>query len=393
MKRLLVILVALMPWLCATAAEQGDTRQGVTFELRNEADSMLYSALNELVPAEKYIWNWRDAIVLKGAIHASRVDSRFELPVTEWIARAIDVMEHRIHGVHPNGVASGAGLAFMMSREPDNERYAQLAQKVYSQYRATVRAENGACSHRPKLVELWDDTVYMLGLFLLEMYETTGDDRYLNDYVAEVLAHAEHLADAKSGFWYHGWSASRKPTDDACCQHAWNDNADQRNHEFWGRGNGWIAMSLADLLAVLPADHESYKEVKALFTKMTKSILRTQDKATGHWRQLPIHVGDGDKGNFIESSATAMFGYALARGVRCGVLPAKCEKAARRAYDGMLRLSVRPTERLMLTLDNVCAGTCIGDKEYYYKRQVTRDESFATGSWLLLAYELQALDK
>jgi unsaturated rhamnogalacturonyl hydrolase len=223
---------------------------------------------------------------------------------------------------------------------------------------------------------------------LIGTYKATGDMSYVEDFADQIIAHAEHLYDPQTGFWFHGWAETSFPAEDACSQYGWNVNKAHRNNEFWGRGNGWIAMSLADVLEVLPSSDARYARIKAMYEQMMKTLLRLQDRRTGLWRQLPLHVKD--KANFLESSGTAMFGYALAKGVRIGALPADHLKAAQKAYDGLVEHCLLDVGTPQIRLGRICAGTCIGDKEYYYARsQVDRAETYAVGAMLLLANELK----
>lgn len=348
-------------------------------------DAFLRRVIYDMVPADGYVWNWRDAVVIRGLIEVYDTDPELRGEVLDYVREAMLATAPKAHGHHPNGVASGAGLAFLMRAGADQDGYFRsIAGRVFEQYLKIPRAKNGACSHRPDVVELWDDTVYMLTVFLTEMYRATGDIMYIDTCADEVLSHAEKLMDPETGLWYHGWAQTREIHRDACCQNGWNDNPLQRNGEFWGRGNGWIAMSLVDLLGVMPETHEDYPAIMEMMKKMMSTLVRLQDRKTGHWYQLPLHAGDAGRGNFIESSCTAMFGYALSKAVKNGWLPGrKYGKCAERAFSGLARFSVDMTGEKDSVMDNICAGTCIGDREYYYGRGISSDESFALGAMIL----------
>ncbi len=352
---------------------------------------VLSSNVERTVPAHEYVWNWRDAIVLKAMVDVcEQPDSEGNADALVWVKTAMDATMGKVHGKHPNGVASGVGLAYLASTPLDKDGlYAAKAAKVYDEY-CRISRHDGASSHRPSRVELWDDTVYMLSIFLLQMYETTGESKYLDDCIREIRAHAAKLRDPETGLWWHGWSVTNTYHEDKCCQYMWNSNNLRRNTEFWGRGNGWIAMSLADALSVMGTEHPDYDELMSYYRQMMNTLVGLQDAESGHWRQLPLRTEDAGKGNYIESSCTAMFGYALAKGVNCGLLKGgKYRKAASAAYDGLNRLSVRVDDRI--SMDNICEGTCIGEKAYYYSRGTVSDESFAIGAYLLFDNEMKQL--
>lgn len=345
------------------------------------------AAIRRDVPAEKYVWNWRDAVLMKSFIDIYRTQPQMRNIIADYVEEAMTRLAPKAHGVHPNGVASAVGLAFLQETGRNDMDTDKALKKVLMQYRGIVRAVNGACSHRTETVELWDDTVYMIGMTLIGCYKATGDLSFVEEFADEVLAHAGHLQDPHTGLWYHGWTETSFPSEDACSQYGWNTNPDCRNDEFWGRGNGWIAMALVDLLEVLPVSDVRYGRVRSLFTQMMDTLSKLQDRKTGLWRQLPLHTRD--KGNFLESSCSAMFGYAALKGYRLGLLEEDFQDIGQKAYDGLVEYCLMDLGTDNVRLGRICAGTCIGDKEYYYSRaQVEKGETYAVGAFLLLANEL-----
>lgn len=355
---------------------------------KSPSEELFDAAMNRIVPAEKFVWNWRDAVLLKAFTDIYRKQPQQRETIADYVDKAMTRLAPRAHGVHPNGVASAVGLAFLQEIGRSSMETDKTLEKVLMQYRGIVRAVNGACSHRAGVVELWDDTVYMIGITLIGCYKATGDISYVEEFADQVIAHAEHLCDPETGLWYHGWAESSYPAEDACSQYGWNTNPAHRNNEFWGRGNGWIVMSLADVLEVLPVTDRRYPQIKSMYELMMNTLAKLQDRRTGLWRQLPLHVRDRE--NFLESSCTAMFGYAFAKGVRMGILPAECRRVAEKAYDGLVEHCVLDSGTSEIRLGHICAGTCIGDREYYYARsQVDHGETYALGAFLLLSNELK----
>lgn len=68
------------------------------------------------------------------------------------------------------------------------------------------------------MIELWDDTVYMVGEFLMQMYKLTGNKEFLLEAISQLKKHAEKLEDPETGLWYHGWDNDTIPSQDPCCQ-------------------------------------------------------------------------------------------------------------------------------------------------------------------------------
>lgn len=343
------------------------------------------------VTPDKFIYNWRDAVLLNALADTYRLDVELRPEILQYFENTMGRFVDRANGRHPNAMASAVGFAFLKEVGHGSEEIDAALQKVMLQYSEIPRSVDGACSHRPSRVELWDDTVYMLDMALLGCYRATADVRYLERFAIEMSSHANHLEDPATGLWYHGWSESYFPTDDDCSMYGWNTNALHRNDEFWGRGNGWVAMAYADLLELLPADDPTFLLLCSKFGKMAETLLKQQDRKSGLWFQLPMHPKDKD--NFLESSCSAMFAYALAKGARIGVLPNKCVTAAVKAYDGIVKGCLRNTGTREMEMTSICSGTCIGDRDYYYNRRIVSDESYAIGAFVMLGNEMIRITK
>ena len=343
-------------------------------------DKLVAYAIEDFMPAGKYVWDWAQATLLRSI--ADRWENDIDRDaMLAYIRQAMDATMDIADGIHPNAVASAFGMAFL-ARVTGEEKYLQKAFEIDRQYRLIPRSSNGGVSHRDNVIELWDDTVYMISLFLLEMYRLTGDRSYLQEVAFQLAVHAEMLEDPATGLWYHGWDNDDIPFDDGCSMPGWADNPHRRGNEFWGRGNGWVAMTLANTLRVMPADMKEKEPLKQMFIKMMRTLVEWQDQTTGHWYQLPAYPGE--KGNFIESSCTAMFAYAMCLGVADGFLPsATFRPVVENAFVGIENHSLQPVNNQWTTIANVCHGTCIGDKAYYYARKVVEGTPFALGAAIM----------
>jgi unsaturated rhamnogalacturonyl hydrolase len=337
-------------------------------------------ATREFMPADKYVWDWAQATMLRA------VADRYELGIDRddmlgYLRKAMEVTMDRAEGIHPNAVASGFGMA-LLARVTGEEAYTRKAHRIYDEYRQIVKASNGGVSHRDNVVELWDDTVYMISLFLLEMYRLTGDEQYLKEVAFQLVAHAEKLEDPATGLWYHGWDNDSEPFDDGCSMPGWADNPERRGSQFWGRGNGWVVMTLANTLHLMPRTMNERGTLEAMFLKFAHTLAGLQDTATGHWYQLPLYPGEA--GNFIESSCTAMFAYGITVGIADGLLPAETFRPViDNAFRGIEKNSLKTVGDSLVTLTNVCSGTCVGDKAYYFRREVVEGTPFALGAAIM----------
>ena len=182
----------------------------------------------------------------------------------------------------------------------------------------------------------WIDDMYMITTVQVQAYRATGDAKYLDRAALEMTAYLDKLQQP-NGLFYH---APDVPF-------------------FWGRGNGWVAAGMAELLRSLPKNHQRRARIIAGYRSMMASLLKYQGK-DGMWRQLLDHPEA-----WPESSCTAMFTFAMITGVKNGWLDEKrYGPAARKGWLGLIGY-LDPNGDLR----NVCEGTNKkNDLSYYLNR-------------------------
>lgn len=350
-------------------------------------DSLERHGREVFMPADKYKWDWGQATFLnslKQLYHASASDNRSIY--LAYIKTAMDASEKVANGKHPNAVASAHGIAFL-ARITGDKNYINKANGIYADYLKIPRASNGGVSHRAETIELWDDTVYMLSMFLLEMYKLTGDEKYIADFLEQFNAHNKELTDPKTGLWVHGWDADSVFYDDGCSIKNWPDKVTHRNDQVWARGNGWVGMALADALETVGRKSQYWKPLEKALVHFVRAVAPYQDKSTGHWYQLVSLPAL--QGNFLESSCTAMFSYAITKGIQLKILDKKKYlPMVQASYAGLQKMSMRQDANSLVPT-RVSGGTCVGDQAYYLGRKIGEGTGFGYGSFIMfgLAYE------
>ncbi len=183
----------------------------------------------------------------------------------------------------------------------------------------------------------WIDDMYMLTILQLEAFRATGDRKYLDRDAKEMVAYLDKLQQP-NGLFYH---APDVPF-------------------FWGRGDGWVAAGMTEMLRSLPEDHPQRARILLSYRKMMEALLRYQAK-DGMWHQLIDH-----EEAWPESSSSAMFTFAMVTGVKQGWLPAATfGPAARRGWLGVVGYIDQNSD-----VTSVCEGTNKrADLEYYLARK------------------------
>ncbi len=351
-------------------------------------DSLDNYAREKYMPPSKYKWTWQKASLLFA------MNKQFDLVAQDkravymdFVQKAMNKKLSKASGSSPNAVASGLGMSFLALHKK-GEKYEKASNKIFRDYQKVKRTDNGGISHKKFFKELWDDTIFMIGIYLQNMYLWTGDEKYIDELFLQIDAHREKLSDPATGLWYHGWDGDNRNRCNFCGQSGWSKNPEKRSNEFWGRGNGWVVVTLAETVKTLPKGHPKRATAEAYLKEMIINLPKVQDKNTGHWYQLPMRPEQA--GNYIESSATAMFAYGILVALQEQIVEGdEYSDAVARAYDGLRQFSMKDAGNGYLTVINVCKGTCIGDMNYYLKRSANGQKPYGLGMSIVFgrAYE------
>jgi rhamnogalacturonyl hydrolase YesR len=198
--------------------------------------------------------------------------------------------------------------------------------------------------------------MFMITTIQAQAYRVTGDARYIERAAREMIVYLDSIQQP-NGLFYHGPSAP-------FC---------------WGRGNGWMAVGMAELLRILPEENENRPAIMQAYVKMMTSLKQYRNE-NGIWRQL---VNDEDL--WEETSGSAMFTYAMITGIKNKWLDADTfGPAARKAW---LALCARINETG--DIDAVCEGTgASDDRQHYVNRKALTGDLHGQAPVLWCAYAL-----
>lgn len=219
---------------------------------------------------------------------------------------------------------------------------------------------------RPHLRTLWLDDLYMSVPALAQMGALTGETKYFDDAVQQIRQYSSRMFVKETGLYRHGWVEAMDP----------------HPTFHWGRANGWALLAMAELLSVLPENHPGHAAVLAQYRAHAAGLAAAQGR-TGLWHQL-LDRND----SYLETSASAMFVYALARGINRGWLdPLAYGPAVSLGWNAVAQ-QVNATGQV----ENTCVGTGMGfDPMFYYYRPVSVYAAHGYGPVLLAGAEMITL--
>lgn len=337
-------------------------------------------------------WSYEQGVVLKGI---ERVwDQTRERKYFDYIQHTMDqyvnddgtIRTYRAEEYNLDNILLGRMLLFMY-RETKQEKYRQAAGRLREQLRNHPRTSDGGFWHKQIYpTQMWLDGLYMAEPFYAEYALTFHDDKAFDDIAKQFVLIEQHTRDAKTGLLYHGWDESRKQR--------WADPATGRSPNFWGRAMGWYAMALVDTLDYFPQTHPQRQELISILNRLATSIAKYQDPKSGLWYQV-VDKPDG-KGNYFESSAAAMFVYALAKGARLKYLPASYRRVAERGFRGMQNqfIEIKPDGLVDFKGTVSVAGLGgnpyrDGSYDYYLSEKVVTNDPKGVGALIMAAAEME----
>lgn len=264
-------------------------------------------------------------------------------------------------------------------------RYLTVLKLLRKQLEEQPRTESGGFWHKKTYPDqMWLDGLYMGEPFYIQYTTKYENGKSLNDIAKQFELVQLHATDKKTGLLYHGWDESKKMD--------WADKVTGCSPNFWSRSIGWYMMALVDVLDYFPKDHPKRKELIIYLNNVANSVAKFQDKS-GLWYQVTDK--GGSEGNYLESSGSSMFAYALAKGANKGYLPKKFKKIACKAFEGLTKQLIKVDNNGEVTITQACAVAGLGGKPYrdgsysYYVNERKKDnDPKATGPFILAALEL-----
>jgi unsaturated rhamnogalacturonyl hydrolase len=220
----------------------------------------------------------------------------------------------------------------------------------------------------PQPETLWLDDMYMSIPALAQMGKLTGESRYFDDAVRQVLQFSARMFNRQKGVYMHGWTS----------------NTPDHPEFYWARANGWAVMAMTELLDVLPENHPQRGAVLELLRAHLHGLAACQS-GVGLWHQL-LDRND----SYLETSASAMFVFSMARAINRGwVSPVAYGPAAQLGWNAVVtKVNARGQ------VEDTCVGTGMAfDPAYYYHRPKSPYAQHGYGPVLLAGAEMIKLLK
>lgn len=343
--------------------------------------------IEKIHSGEPSSWNYIDGCMIKAILELYAITK--EEKYLEFADNFIDYFvqeDGSIKSYDPeeyniDNVNAGKTL-FDLYKLTGKEKYRKAIDTIYGQVEKQPRTKEGNFWH--KLIypnQIWLDGLYMGQPFYMQYEVEYNNSKNCQDSYKQFMNVYKLLRDEKTGLYYHAYDSSREMF--------WCDKVTGLSQHFWLRALGWYAMALIDTMDVMPESMTAEKEeMGRIYKDLIDSMLKYQEES-GMWYQV---VDKGEVApNYLETSGTAIFAYAIMKSVRMGYLPEEYFAYGYKAFQGTCDKYLSE-ENGELQLDGICLVAGLGGKQmrdgsfdYYMSEPVVKNEAKGVAP-LILAY-------
>ena len=372
---------------------RGFAQKKLSEQLTLTAMEKLFQDTTLLKGAKGPKWTYDMGVVLEGAaaVWRNTGDGRYfnyiQSSMDAYLDKEGNIATYKPEDFNIDNIKNGRSL-LLLYKVTRQQKYLLAATKLYDQLQKQPRTREGGFWHKKIYPnQMWLDGLYMGEPFYAEYAKLMKKDVAFDDIAKQFILMEKNSRDTKTGLLYHGYDESKTEQ--------WADKTTGRSPNFWARAMGWYIMALVDVLDNFPADHPQRKELLAILNRTATAVVKYQDPKSGVW--FDILDMPTRRGNYLESSASSMFVYGLAKGVRKGWLASSFMAAANKGYAGLKKEFVEKagTERINLTKTVSVSG--LGGKpkyrdgsfDYYISEKVITNDPKGVGAFICAATEME----
>jgi unsaturated rhamnogalacturonyl hydrolase len=401
--KITVLLCVLCAFVGETNAQINYAKQMAATIMNQYKDSMVVKKYASHLEQDKLPvgnrpanWNYEIGVVLMGFERLGKMTA--DITYMDYTKHIVDhfikddgtIRTYVMDEYNSDNIPPGRQLLRLHELYKD-EKYKIAAQTLRNQISWQPRNRAGGFWHKLKYPsQMWLDGLYMIEPFYAEFAVVNKQTQDFNDIINQFVWMEKYSRDAKTGLLYHGWDESKLQR--------WANKQTGVSPEFWSRSMGWYMMALVDVLDFIPKNHPRKNELVNILNRLTTALIKFQDAKSGVWWQV-TNKANKEK-NYLESSGTAMFVFAIAKGIRMQYLPKQFNTALQKAYTGMIKEFVKEDADGQYHYMQAVAGAGLGGIPYrdgtyeYYVNEPRRDDDLkAIGPFIQACIEMELLKK
>lgn len=363
-------------------------------------EGIIDAAMQKILPEPKSVsdttlklrWSYDMGVVLEGTAAAwkSTANGNYFKYIQECIDPYIgangSIRSYKEEDYNLDNIKNGRAL-LLLYKVTLQKKYLDAATTLWNQLKAQPRTPSGGFWHKKTYPnQMWLDGLYMAEPFYAEYAALAGKDAAFDDIAHQFILIAEKATNPKTGLLYHGWDESKKEK--------WADPQTGLSANYWARAMGWYMMALVDVLDYFPEDNPKRSQLIKILNTCASSVVKYQSRNNHLW--YDILDQETRKGNYPEASASSMFVYALAKGVRNQYLPHQYLTIAQQGFQAIEKNFIEEKEGKTI-LNGTVSVSGLGGKsnyrdgsfEYYMSEKVIPNDLKGMGAYLLAADEIE----
>ena len=300
------IVALLVTMTASVSAQQVDSKLPWSVRL-TESEMIRYPESWQLDFQPKLKWDYCHGLELGAMLDV--YDAYGDKKISDYAIAYADTMVHedgsitayKLTDYSLDRINSGK-ILFRIYEQTKNPKYKKALDLLYSQFEGQPRNEDGGFWHKKIYPhQMWLDGIYMGAPFYAEYAFRNNLPQDYADVINQFVTCARHTYDPKNGLYRHACDVSRTQR--------WADPVTGQSKHTWGRAMGWYAMALVDVLEFIPQHEAGRDSLLDILNNVAVQVKKLQDPKTGGWYQVMDR--SGDKGNYVESSCSAMFIYVV----------------------------------------------------------------------------------
>jgi unsaturated rhamnogalacturonyl hydrolase len=266
----------------------------------------------------KVEWNYEDGCVLLGCVQLYQVtkDTRYQDFVLSYLEKYIredgSIVSFEKDSYNIDSINTGK-ILFYAYEWTKQEKFKKGIEQLMEQIKSHPRTPSKSLWHKKIYPnQVWLDGLYMAQPFYM-MYETRfGNKEHYNDIMNQFLNVRKYMFEEDKGLYYHGYDESKTVF--------WANKETGTSPNFWLRSMGWYLMALIDVIEEMDQSKTSQLQVQEdMFKEAVDGLLRYQDGESKLFYQVIDHPKV--RGNYLETSGSAMAAYAILKGCLLEILP------------------------------------------------------------------------
>lgn len=318
-------------------------------------------------------WDWGEAVMLVGLVQTARVTGSEEY--LDFVARYLDHHIDQGYTIETSDTSAPVALAVaLVEAGRDEERYRAAIDDALDYYANRARrTPEGGISHLGSLAllqpQLWADSLFMFGNVMTGWGAFSDDVALLDAYVEQYGIFAGLMQDGVGFF-----------------RHAVYTEFEQDPGVYWARANGWVLAAGYDHASVRINRSERAPSIEEAAGRLAAAAIDAQDPASGLWWTVLNRPGE----TYLETSASALFAFGLARAWRYGLQGDDVLGTIEAAMQGVVdRIEFDENRQPVVT--GISGPTGVGRFDYYARVAVEDDLSYGLGAVLLALTETSGL--